>query len=129
MFRKGKIAWNLLLIVSVRLILIRHGITEGRLVVDEADRSRSKSAKRIRKTYKQKDKATGGYVNGQTIILLLLVTDSVTIPVGFVFYKPDPVLSAWKKEDARLKKRGVPKQNRPSEPTRHPDYPTKLALA
>jgi len=129
MFRKGKIAWNLLLITSVKLILIRHGITEGQLVLDEVDRVRSKSTKRIHKTYKQKDKKTGGYVNGQTVILLLLVTSSITIPVGFVFYKPDPILSAWNKENAALKKRGVSKLNRPAEPARHPDYPTKLDLA
>jgi len=129
MFRQGKIAWSLLLIASVSLILMRYGITEGQLVIDETDRSRSKSTKRIHKTYRQKDKATGGYVNGQTIVLLLLVTESVTIPVGFVFYKPDPVLFAWRKKDAELKKQGVPKKDRTPEPMRHPDYPTKLRLA
>ncbi len=129
MFRRGKIAWNFLIIAGVKLVLIRSGITNGRLVLDETDRSRSKSTKRIHKTHKQKDKATGGYVNGQTIVLLLLVTDSITIPVGFVFYQPDPVLSAWNKEDAKLKKKGVPKKDRPPEPARNPDYPTKLELA
>ena len=129
MFRKSKIAWNLLIIASVKLILIRYGITEGQLVLDEVDRSRSKSTKRIHKTYKQRDKTTGGYVNGQTIVMLLLVTASITIPVGFVFYKPDPVLSVWKKNDAKLRKKGVPKQNRPPKPMRHSDYPTKLELA
>ncbi len=29
MFRHGKIAWNYLLIASVKLILMRYGITEG----------------------------------------------------------------------------------------------------
>ena len=51
MFRQGKIAWNLLLIASVKLILLRYGITEGQLVLDEVDRSRCKSTKRIHKTY------------------------------------------------------------------------------
>jgi hypothetical protein len=129
MFRQGKIAWNLLLIASVKLILMKYGITEGELVIDEVDRSRSKSTKRIHKAHKQKDKKTGGYVNGQTIVLLLLVTESITVPVGFVFYQPDPVLSAWNKEDAKLKKKGVPKKDRPPEPIRNPAYPTKLDLA
>ena len=129
MFRHGKIAWNLLLIASVKMILLRHGITEGQLVIDEVDIERSKSTKRIHKTYKQKHKATGGYVNGQTVIVLLLITSSITIPVGFIFYQPDPVLSAWNKEEAALKKKGVPKSQRPPEPERHPDYPTKLDLA
>ncbi|MBF0234670.1 MAG: transposase, partial [Desulfamplus sp.] len=129
MFRHGKIAWNLLLIASVKMILLRHGITEGQLVLDEVDRARSKSTQRIHKSYKQKHKASGGYVNGQTVIVLLLVTSSITIPVGFVFYQPDPMLSAWNKEEAALKKKGVPKSQRPPEPERNPDYPTKLDLA
>jgi hypothetical protein len=49
---------------------------------------------------------TGGYVNGQTVVLLLLVTQSVTIPVNFAFYMPDPVFMAWAKEDKRLKQQG-----------------------
>jgi hypothetical protein len=129
MFRHGKIAWNLLLIASVKMILLRHGITEGQLVIDEVDRVRSKSTTRIHKTYKQKHKTTGGYVNGQTVVLLLLVTSFITIPIGFIFYQPDPVLSAWKKEEAALKEKSVPKSQRPPEPERHPDYPTKLDLA
>lgn len=83
MFRKGKIAWEFLIIASVRHILKKYGITSGVLVLDEADRARSKSTKRIYKAHKQKHKASGGYVNGQTIVLLLLVTDSITVPVGF----------------------------------------------
>ncbi|TXL15964.1 hypothetical protein BMR05_01480, partial [Methylococcaceae bacterium HT4] len=47
--------------------------TEGVLAFDESDRARSKSTKRIYKVYKQKHKGSGGYVNGQTIVLLLLV--------------------------------------------------------
>ncbi|BAP56509.1 transposase family protein [Thioploca ingrica] len=41
---------------------------------------------------------------------------------------PDPALSAWKREDERLGKKGVPKRNRPSEPNRNPNYPTKVEL-
>jgi len=42
---------------------------------------------------------------------------------------PDPVLSAWDKEDKRLIKKGIAKHNRPKEPARNPDYPTKTSLA
>ena len=86
MFREAKVAWNHLLFASVILVLERHGITEGVLALDESDRTRSKRTKRIHKAHKQKHKASGGYVNGQTIVLLLLVTQSVTFPVGFAFY-------------------------------------------
>jgi len=54
MFREASIAWNYLLVVSVRLILARYGIKEGVLVVDESDRMRSKRTTRIYKTHKQK---------------------------------------------------------------------------
>ena len=79
----------------------KYGITSGVLVLDESDRARSKNTKRIHKhkVHKQHHKASGGYVNGQTVVLLLLVTDSITIPIGFKFYMPDPVISAWQKEE------------------------------
>ena len=129
MFREAKVAWNHLLLASVTVVLERHGITEGVLVLDESDRARSKRTKRIHKAHKQKHKASGGYVNGQTVVLLLLVTQSVTIPVGFAFYMPDPALTAWTKEDKRLKKAAVVKQDRPVMPERNGLYPTKTRLA
>ena len=129
MFREAKVAWHYLLLASVTLVLDRHGITEGVLVLDESDRSRSKRTQRIHKAHKQKHKASGGYVNGQTVVLLLLVTQSVTFPVGFAFYMPDPILTAWTKEDKRLKKAGVEKKDRPVQPERDSLYPTKTQLA
>ena len=44
------------------------------------------------------DKKTGGYFNGQTVVVLFLITPKVSLPVGFRFYRPDPALTAWKKE-------------------------------
>src|SRR5665811_2117846 len=129
MFREAKVAWDYLLLASVTLVFERHGITEGMLVLDESDRARSKRTKRIHKVHKQKHKASGGYVNGQTVVLLLLVTQSVTFPVGFAFYMPDPLLTAWTKEDKRLKKAGVIKKDRPVRPARSGLYPTKTQLA
>jgi hypothetical protein len=129
MFREAKVAWDHLLLASVTLVLERHGITDGVLVLDESDRARSKRTKRIHKVHKQKHKISGGYVNGQTVVLLLLVTQSVTFPVGFAFYMPDPMLTAWTKEDERLKKAGVAKKERPAQPERNDLYPTKTQLA
>ena len=116
MFREAKIIWDFLLLASVTLILERHGITEGVLVLDESDRARSKRTKRIYGVHKQKHKISGGYVNGQTVVLLLLVTPTITFPVGFAFYLPDPVLTIWTKDDKRLKKEGVAKKDRPVRP-------------
>lgn len=129
MFRKSEIAWDFLLMASIMIILRKYGITEGSLIIDESDRDRSKNTTRIFKTYKQKDKKTGGYVNGQTVVLLLLVTSTVTLPVGFVFYIPDPVKKEWEKRDNVLKKQGVKKKDRPAQPATNPAYPTKPELA
>ena len=129
MFRKSKIAWNLLFIASVKQVLKQHGIEEWALVVDETDKRRAKKTKHIYKAHKQKDKKTGGYVNGQTIVFLLLVSDKVTVPVGFAFYMPDPILKAWKDNNDKLKKQGIRKKDRPVEPKRDPNYPTKAQIA
>ena len=107
----------------------KYGIINGVIVFDESDRARSKNTKRIYKAHKQKHKASGGYVNGQTVVLLLLVTDSITVPIGFKFYMPDPVVSAWKKEEEKLKKKGLPKSKRPVKPAFNPEYPKKIQLA
>ena len=64
-----------------------------------------------------------------TVFVLLLITQSVTIPVGFAFYMPDPALTAWTKEDKRLKKQGMTKKDRPVMPERNNAYPTKTQLA
>ena len=95
---------------------------------DDSDRGRTKGVKRIYQAHKLKDKTTGGYRMGQSVVMLLLVTPVLTMPVGFAFYQPDPRLKAWEKEEQRLKKRGVPKQDRPTKPERDPGYPTKAEL-
>jgi hypothetical protein len=128
MFRHTRLSWAKLLPVSVELILAAHGLTEGILVGDDSDRARTKGVKRIHKAHKLKDKPTGGYRMGQSLVMLLLVTPVLTIPVGFAFYHPDPRLKAWEKEEQRLKKQGVPKKDRPAKPERNPCYPTKADL-
>ncbi|MEM9217917.1 MAG: transposase [Cyanobacteria bacterium P01_F01_bin.150] len=110
-------------------MLKQHGITEGVLATDDSDHGRSKTTKRIFKAHKLKDKKSGGYINGQTIVLLVLVSAKVTLPVGFEFYQADPAQRAWKKEDKRLQKQGIIKKKRPPAPAPNPDYPSKPQLA
>ena len=86
MFRHSKIPWDRLLVASVRVILRHHGITSGSLVIDDTDNSRSKAAKKLAYLYKLRDKDSGGYLWGQSLVFLLLVTPKISIPVGFVFY-------------------------------------------
>jgi len=89
MFRKAAIPWQFLLTASTMVVIKRFGITRGRLAIDETDKKRSKAAKMIYKLHKIKDKASGGYVNGQKLVFLFFITDLVSIPVGFEFYEPD----------------------------------------
>ena len=62
------------------------------MVIDDSDPERSKNTTQIAKVYKIRDKKRFGFLSGQNIIFLLLITDSPTIPVGFSFYEPDPAI-------------------------------------
>jgi hypothetical protein len=89
MFRHSKLWWPLLLQVSIARILKRYGITQGVLVGDDSDHQQGKVTKRIFKVHKILDNKTRGWFNGQTVVLLYLVTTKVSWPVGFAFYQPD----------------------------------------
>ena len=129
MFRHSTIPWDRLLVASVRVILRHHGLTSGSLVIDDTDNSRSKAAKTLAYLYKLRDKESGGYLWGQSLVFLLLVTPKISMPVGFVCYQPDPELSAWYRRDKALKKQKAPKAQRPPKPAPNPEYPTKQQLA
>jgi hypothetical protein len=129
MFRHSKIPWEHLLVASVRVILCQYGMPSGSLVIDDTDNQRSKSAKTLAHLYKLRDKESGGYIWGQSLVFLLVVTPKISLPVGFVFYQPAPELSAWDKTEKALKKQGVPKKQRLPQPAPNPQYPTKQQLA
>ena len=129
MFRNSKIFWELLLVSSVRYLLRKYNINKGILVIDDSDIQRSKKTSKIAKTHKIKDKKTGGYFNGQNIVFLILVSDKITLPVGFKFYEPDPDVSKWAREDKRLRKKGVKKKYRPEKPVIDDKYPGKKKIA
>jgi len=95
MCRHSKMPWDKLLVASVRVILRHPGLTSGTLVLDDTDTPRSKSAKALAHLYKLRDKERGGYLWGQSLVFLLLVPPTISIPVGFVFSQPAPELSAW----------------------------------
>jgi hypothetical protein len=129
MFRHSKIPWDHLLVASVRVILRHHGLTSGSLVIDDTDNPRSKSAKALAYLYKLRDKESGGYLWGQSLVFLVLVTPKISLPVGVVFYQPAPERSAWYKTDKVFKKQGIPARQRPRKPAPNPQYPTKEQLA
>jgi len=126
MFRHSKIPWDDLLVASVRVILHHHGTPSGSLIIDDTDNPRSKSAHTLAHLYKLRHKESGGYLWGQSLVFLVLVTPKISIPVGFPFYQPAPELSAWYKQEKALKKQGVPKPQCPPKPPPHPLYPTRV---
>jgi hypothetical protein len=128
MFCKSKIAWEMLLQASILHILSVYKIKQGVLVIDDTDKERSKNTTQIAKAHKIKDKKRGGYFNGQNIVFLVLVSKELTLPVGFYFYEPAPEMVAWRKEEKRLKEKGVDKCHRPPLPPHNPDYPNKKEL-
>lgn len=128
MFRRGKIPWDHLLKASVLTIFENYDITSGVLALDGTDNPRSKNTTTIAKAHKIKDKASGGFINGQELTVLVLIADKITIPVGFGFYEPDPVHREWKKLDQELRKQGVAKKDRPSKPAKNDNYPTTIEL-
>jgi hypothetical protein len=129
MFRHSKMPWDKLLVASVRGILRHHGLTSGTLVIDDTDNPRSKSAKALAYLYKLRDKERGGYLWGQSLVFLVLVTPKISLPVGVVFSQPAPEISAWYRTDKALKKQGGPPKPRPRTPAPNPQYPTKAPLA
>jgi len=129
MLRWSQIPWNRLLLASTRLIIARYNIKGGVLVIDDSDHQRSKNTTRIGYVHKIKDKKYDGYFKGQNLVFLLLVTDRITLPVGFSFYQPDPILKAWKDKDQELKTQKVSKKARPAQPVKNDKYPSKLEIA
>jgi len=53
---------------------------------------------------------------GQCLVFLLLVTATVTFPVGVAFHQPDPALRAWCRRDDELKRQKIAKRARPAGP-------------
>ena len=129
MFYHGLKCWDYLLTASALIVMRRFKITSGVLVLDDTDRGRSKNTTRIWGTHKTVLKGTGGFHHAQNIVLLMLVTAEITVPVGAQFYRPDPVLREWHKQEKKLIKKGVKKKDRPSKPPRQSDYPARGELA
>jgi hypothetical protein len=118
-----------LLPTSVTVVLRQYANTQGSRVVDDSDNKRCNVTKHLFKVHKLKDKTSGGYVKGQTLVSWLLVTPKVTMPVGVAFYLPDPTRMAWKNADEQFKKQGVPPQTvRPSQPGLPHTPPQAIAL-
>lgn len=125
MLRCSGIQWEILLCSSVSYILKTYGISDGTLAIDDSEKKRSKNTKRISDVHKIKDKKTDGYLMGQSLVFLILITPVVTVPAGFMFYMPDPALTEWYKTKKKLKK----SVGCPQKPPKNSDYPSKQEIA
>jgi len=76
-----------------------------------------------------KDKTSGGFIKGQELAILILITQKITVPVGFEFYEPDPAHRAWKNSDKALRKQSIPKKDRPKAPASNDAYPGVITVA
>ncbi len=128
MLHYSKICWDALFEKSV-LRLVKLFGDKGFLIIDDSDRLRAKSTSKLFGIQKLKDKKTGGYANGQNIVMLLFVTDKMTFPVGFRFFIPDPAWVKWRNEDRNLRLKKVPARLRPKKPRRSGVHPTKITIA
>ncbi len=128
-FRHSNIPWDKLFYMSMKLVIMLYNISSGSLVTDDTDRRRSKKTKKIYGVHKIKDKKTNGFVQAQEFVILLLVTPTISLPVGFALYQPDPFLKMWQENDHELKAKGIKKSERPRQPKRDKRYPTKQTLA
>ena len=125
MLRHSKIPWEFLLCSSVSHISKSFGIDRGTLAPDDSEKKRSENTKRISEVRKMKDKKTDGFIMGQSTVFLILITPIVTIPVGFMFYMPDPKLTEWNRLKKQRKKSGCC----PKKPPKNHAYPTKQEIA
>ena len=129
MFHRGqRIPWERLLEISTRVLVKRFDITKCVVACDDTFRERSRNTKNIHGVQKLKNKSTGGFFKGQNVIFLALVTPSITFICGFKFFLPDPEFKAWKANDNKLKKAGVPAKDRPKKPAKNKKYPTRLEI-
>ncbi len=128
-FLHANIAWSYLLRASIAQVISHYGITAGVLVLDDSDKMRSRNTSKISGVHKVKDKKTGGWFSGQEFVFLILVAGTVTFPVGFRFYIPDPALQAWKTLNRAEKKAGIKAKDRTKRPEPSQRYPSKQTLA
>ena len=94
MLHHSRINWSALLKAAVVKVLADHCVTTIHVAIDDTDRSRSKVVKILWGVFKTIDKVTGGWINAQNIVFLCLVTNKITVPIMFAFYRPDPNYSA-----------------------------------
>jgi hypothetical protein len=127
--RPSKMPGDELLVARVRVIRRHSGIISGSLVMADTANKRAQAAQALAHLDQRRDKERGGSLWGQSLVFLVLVTPTISLPMGLAFSQPAPECSAWDKKAKALQKQGVATPQRPPTPPAHPAYPTTPPLA
>jgi hypothetical protein len=130
MMHHSRIPWSNLMKSAIGMIFELYKVAKVTLVIDDTDRPRSKVIRVLYAVFKTLDKKTGGYINAQNIVFIVVVSKICTFPIGFAFFRPDPKYTKWKANDKQLRKKKVPKKLRPTCPPHdRKRFPTKIEIA
>lgn len=120
MLRRSGIPFRLLFWGGLKLMFQTFGIRTTTVQIDDTERVRSKNCKILPFVRKTICKVTGGWVQAQNIVFIVLVTDKVTFPCWFYFHRPAVLTKAQKK---------ICKKNPKKIKEFDPSYRTKVDLA
>ena len=67
------------------------------VLIDDTERERSKNCRSLPFVRKTICKATGGWIQAQNMVFIVLATDKVTIPIWFCFHRPAKLSKEQKK--------------------------------
>ena len=90
---------------AIKLLFVKYEIKELAIAIDDTDRERSKNCKILPYVKKAICKATGGWIQAQNIVFIVLVTDKITIPIWFCFHRPANLTKEQKKQCRRNSKK------------------------
>jgi hypothetical protein len=88
MLRRANIPASQLFWGALKLTIKNFKVSIVSIVIDDTERERSKNCNLLPFVRKAVCKATGGWIQAQNIVFILLVTEYVTIPVWFCFHRP-----------------------------------------
>lgn len=126
MLHRSSIPWLELYNAAVIFCLRQFGVTKLFISVDDTQRSRSGKVKKLWAFFKDLNRKTGGFGIFQNLVVIYLITDTISIPLMFAFYRPNPQVAPWKKQKKEAKKKGLPA---PKKPPHNPKFPTRNEIA
>lgn len=88
MLRRSKIPMEKLFWGGIKLSFKLFKIKEVVVACDDSERERSKNCRFLPFVRKTICKATGGWVQAQNLVFIILVTNRVSIPVWYCFHRP-----------------------------------------